>query len=154
MAAPVNDVVPLEVVVGPVTVLDPDADELVNVPLLDLVGPPLGERVDVVNPPLGEEVMVAVTVVVVEAEPAAEDVVDAEPEVVVVEVEVELAAALEEEGVQFGRVLVPGKFPEPPSMMQFLEQAASPLVSEVWKHGAKFTPMGKSPARLSLQLPG
>jgi hypothetical protein len=111
-AAPVN-VELLDEVVGPVTVLVADVDVVVIVPLLDEVKPPLGERVDVEGVELSVLVMLADEVVVeqeadevVEAAPEEEDVVDAEPDVVETEV-VELAAALEEEGVQPERVKVP-----------------------------------------------
>jgi hypothetical protein len=104
----VNWVLLLEDVVGPVTVLEAEMEEVVNVPLLDTVEPPLGLSVTVDNEELGVLVvvehevvviMLVVTVVVV-AEP--EEVVDAEAEVVV-----ELAAELAEVGVQPGRVNVP-----------------------------------------------
>jgi len=137
----------LDEVVGPVTVLEADLEEVVIVPLLDTVAPPLGLRVDVENEELGVEVMVEVehevvvvmlvVTVVVATEPEEVDVVEAE-EVGVVETAevVELAAELAEVGVQPGRVNVPLEFPELPSTMQFLEQAASPLVSEVCQQGA------------------
>ena len=111
-AAPVS-VELLDEVVGPVTVLVADVDVVVIVPLLDEVKPPLGERVDGESVELSVLVMLADEVVVeqeadevVEAAPEEEDVVDAEPDVVETEV-VELAAALEEEGVQPERVKVP-----------------------------------------------
>jgi hypothetical protein len=134
-------VLPLDEVVGPVTVLEAEREEVVNVPLLETVEPPVPVTVE------NEEVLVVVehevvvvtlvVTVVVAAEPeevvvdaAAEEVVDAEAE------EVELAEELAEVGVQPGRVNVPLEFPELPSTMQFLEQAASPLVSEVCQQGA------------------
>jgi hypothetical protein len=101
----------LDEVVGPVTVLLADLEEVVIVPLLDTVDPPLGLRVDVENEELGVEVMVVVehevvvvtleVTVVVGAEPEEVDVVETE------EVVVELAAELAEVGVQPGRVNVP-----------------------------------------------
>jgi hypothetical protein len=101
----------LDEVVGPVTVLLADLEEVVIVPLLDTVDPPLGLRVDVENEELGVEVMVVVehevvvvtleVTVVVDAEPEEVDVVETE------EVVVELAAELAEVGVQPGRVNVP-----------------------------------------------
>jgi hypothetical protein len=129
----------LDDVVGPVTVLEAEVEAVVIVPLLDTVEPPLGLRVEVENEELGVEVVVVVEheVVVVTLEVTV--VVVTEPEEVdVVETEevVELAAELAEVGVQPGRVNVPLEFPEPPSTMQFLEQAASPLVSEVCQQGA------------------
>jgi hypothetical protein len=111
-------VLPDDEVVGPVTVLEAEMEEVVNVPLLDTVEPPLGLSVDVENEELGVEVLVVVehevvvvtlvVTVVVNVEP--EEVVDAVAEEVVdVETEevVELAAELAEVGVQPGRVNVP-----------------------------------------------
>jgi len=63
-------------------------------------------------------------------------VAELEQDVVETEEVVEPAAVLEEDGVQPGRVNVPLETPELPSTMQFLEQAASPLLSEVCQHGA------------------
>jgi hypothetical protein len=134
-------VLPLDEVVGPVTVLVAEVAVVVIVPLLDTVAPPLGLRVEVENEELGVEVVVLVVheVVVVPVEVTVVVVAAPEPELDVVEAEevvVELAAVLEEVGVQPGRVNVPLYAPELPSTMQFLEQAASPLVSEVCQQGA------------------
>lgn len=105
----------LDEVVGPVTVLEAEREEVVNDPLLDTVEPPVPVTVE--NEELGVEVVVEhevvvvtlVVTVVVAAEPEevvvdaeAEEVVDAEAEEVV-----ELAAELAEVGVQPGRVNVP-----------------------------------------------
>jgi hypothetical protein len=113
----VNWVLPDDEVVGPVTVLEAEMEEVVNVPLLDTVEPPLGLRVDVKNEELGvevvveHEVVVVTLVVTVVVAAAPEEVVDAEAEEVVdaeAEEVVELAAAeLAEVGVQPGRVNVP-----------------------------------------------
>jgi hypothetical protein len=56
-------------------------------------------------------------------------------------------------GVQLGRVKV-GEFPEPPSTIQFLAQAASPEVLEVCQHSDPSELDGKYPLRSSLQFPG
>lgn len=106
-AAPVNWVLLLDEVVGPVTVLEAELEADVTVPLLDEVDPPVGPTLDV-----EQEVVVRMVVVMVEVAPEGEEeaVVVAEAEEVdVVETEavVELAAALEEDGVQPGRVNVP-----------------------------------------------
>jgi hypothetical protein len=97
----------LDDVVGPVTVLEAEMEEVVNVPLLDTVEPPLGLSVTVDNEELGvlvvvEHEVVVVTLVVTVVVVAAPEVVDAETEEVV-----ELAAELAEVGVQPGRVNVP-----------------------------------------------
>jgi hypothetical protein len=95
-------------VVGPVTVLEAEMEEVVNVPLLETVEPPVPVTVE--NEELGVEVLVVVEHEVVVVTLVVTVVVVAEPEEVVVDAEaeeVELTVELAEVGVQPGRVNVP-----------------------------------------------
>jgi len=149
LAAPVKVAPVEEVVVGPVGVLV--AEPVVTVPLPGkLDTPPVPVTMLVVRLLGGQNVVVKVSVVVVE--PVVIVVVPVE--VVVVELVAEVvdetvAEALEDEleeeeiGVQLGRVIVP--LPQPPDAQitsQFLEQAASPAVGVLCQHAAKLTPSG------------
>lgn len=122
--------------------------------------------VEVENVLSGQYVVVKVIVVVVP--PVVQ--IEVPVEVTVIELELGVVVGAEElvgeaevleaaeddwvaDGVQFGRVKDSPQLPDPHSTMQFLAQAASPLVLLVSQHSAPSLPNGKYPARLSLQFP-
>jgi len=93
------------------------------------------------------EIVVTVAVVLLEVPvPDTDEAVELNGLVVVIDWDVEYAVLMlvevpeaedeDEIAVQFGRVNVPLKLPDPPYTTQFLEHAASPLVLEVSQHGA------------------
>lgn len=111
----------------------------------------------VVPPVVQMDVPVEVTVIELElgVVVGVEVVVDSELKELVDETEV-LEAVEDDwvaEGVQFGRVKDSPQLPDPHSTMQFLAQAASPLVLLVSQHSDPSLLIGKYPERSSLQFP-
>jgi len=116
-----TEVVELEdlLVVGP---------EVVELEDLLVVGPEVVELEDLLV--VGPEVVELEDLLVLDPEVVETDELDV---VLTDEVEDEVGAELEEDGVQLGSVK---ELLDPPSTMQFLEHAASPAVGDDCQHGA------------------